>query len=111
MKSIKTATIDEERFISTTEHLESLLRQQLRLAQKGNIVEMEKLAKKANGLVEQISGSKFLEEPKFKKRRGELEQLYNNLFLILSSQMNDVSQSLGKIYKGKKTVTLYRDNV
>jgi hypothetical protein len=111
MKSDKTATIDEERFISTTEQLEALLRQQLTLAQKGNIAEMEELAKKANVLVEQISGLKFLKEPKFKQRCRELEQLYNDLFLTLSSQMNEVSQSLGKIYKGKKTVTLYRDNV
>jgi len=111
MKSIKTAITDEERFISTTEHLEALLRQQLTLARKGNIAEMEILLKKANVLIEQISRSKFLGEPQFKQCRRKLEQLYSDLFLTLSLQMNEVSQALGKIYKGKKTVTLYRDNV
>jgi hypothetical protein len=111
MKGIKTATTDEEQFASITEQLEAQLRRQLTLARKGNIAEMEILAEEANVLVEQISGSKFLQEPQFKKCRKEIEQLYNDLFLTLSSQMNEVSQSLGKIYKGKKTVTLYRDNV
>lgn len=111
MKSIKTAATDNERFISTIEQLKSLLRQQLMLARKGDITEMETLAKKANVLVEQISGTKFLKEPQFRQRRRELEQLYSDLLLTLSSQMNEVSQTLGKIYKGRKTVTLYRDNV
>ena len=66
---------------------------------------------KTNDLVRQISGSKFLAEPQFKQHRNRLEQLYSDLCLALSSQMNEITQALGKIYKGKKTVTLYRDNV
>ena len=111
MKSIETVIEDEARFESTISQLEKLLRRQLVLARKGNIAEMEILAKKADALVEQISGSKFIEEPRFKQRRRELEQLYGDMFLTLSSQMDEVSQALGKIYKGRKTVTLYRDNV
>jgi hypothetical protein len=111
MKGIESTVSDETRFESTISQLERLLRCQLALARKGNIAEMEELAKKANGLVEQISGTKFFKEPQFRQRRRELEQLYSDLLLTLSSQMNEVSQALGKIYKGRKTVTLYRDNV
>jgi hypothetical protein len=111
MKSIETATTDLERFVSTVEQLEALLRRQLTLAQKGNIAEMEILAEKAKDLVGQISKSKFLAKPQFKQRRERLKQIYSDLCLVLSSQMNDVSQALRGIRKGKKIMMLYRDNI
>jgi hypothetical protein len=111
MRNVETAISNEARFESMVSELEVLLRRQLTLARKGNIAEMEILATKTNDLVRQISGSKFLTEPKFKQGRERLEQLYGELCLALSSQMNDVSQELGKIYKGKKMVTLYRNNI
>lgn len=111
MKNTEVTLTDKKRFIITVEQLEALLRRQLALARKGNIVEIEILAQQANDLIEKISGSKFNGEPQYKQRCKKLEQLYGDLCLILSSQMNEVSQVLGKIYKGKKTVTLYRDNV
>ena len=111
MKSTETTFTDREGFISKAGQLESLLREQLTLARRGNIAKIEILAKRSKDLVEQIGDSKFLKEPQFRQRRRKLEDLYSELCLALSSQMNDVSQELGKIYKGKKTVTLYRDNV
>ncbi len=111
MKSVGTVITDEAKFESTAERLESLLKRQLALARKGNIAEMEVLAKKAHDLVEQISGSEFLAKPQFKQRRERLEQIYGDLCLALSLQMNDVSQALGRIHKGKRIMMLYRDNI
>jgi hypothetical protein len=111
MKSFETSAMDEARFQLTVERLEVLLRRELSLARKGNIAEVGILVKEANELVRQLSGSKFFAEPQFKQNRNKLELLYRDLCLVLSSQMNDVSRELGKIYKGKKTVTLYRNNV
>lgn len=111
MKSTDTAISKETHFKSVVNQLEVLLRRQLELARKGNITEMEILAQKSHELIEQITELKFLAEPQFEERRKELEQLYGDICLALSSQMNDVSQTLSKIYKGKKTVALYRNNV
>ena len=102
---------NELEFKAIIDELEELLKQQLGYAQKGDIAELELLAVKANGLVECMSESQFINEPRFAKRRGQLQELYGQICLALSAQMDDVSQSLGRIYKGKKTVSLYRDNL
>jgi hypothetical protein len=111
MKGTCTAISNEAQFKSAVDQLEVLLRRQLDLARKGNIAEVNTLAKKAHELVEQISESKSLAGPQFEEHRKRLKQLYGDVCLSLSAQMNDVSQALGRVYKGKKTVTLYRDNI
>jgi len=111
MKGTCTTISNEVQFKSVIDELEVLLRHELELARKGNIAEVEILAKKAHELIEQIAESKYFAGPHFEEHRKVLEQLYGDVCLALSAQMNDVSQELGKVYKGKKTVTLYRDNI
>lgn len=109
-----TATIDitnENEFKSAAERLESLLEEQLELIRRGNIDEVEVIAGETQNLVELISGSRHFDELWFKANRERLRRLYNKICLTLSAQMKDVSQSLSKVNKGKKTVGLYRDNM
>jgi hypothetical protein len=111
MKNTDAAISNEVQFKLAVDQLEALLREQLDLARKGNISEVEILAGKARELVEQISESKFFAEPQFEERHRGLEQLYGRICLALSAQMDDVSQMLDRIYKGKKAITSYRDNI
>ncbi len=111
MKNTDTAISNEVQFKSAVDELEELLREQLDLARKGSISEVEILAGKAHKLVERVSESKFFAEPQFEERHKGLEQLYGQICLALSAQMDDVSQALARIYKGKKTITSYRDNI
>jgi hypothetical protein len=111
MKDIGTAISNKVQFKSVIDRFEVLLREQLDLARKGNISKVEILAGEAQELVGQMSKSKFFAEPQFRERRKGLEQLYNQICLALSAQMDDVSQALARIHKGKKTITSYRDNI
>jgi hypothetical protein len=111
MKNTDTPISNEMQLKSAVDELEELLREQLGLARKGNINEMEILADKTHKLIKQISESKFIAGRQFKERRNNLERLYSQICLALSVQMDDVSQALDKIYRGKKTITLYRDNI
>jgi len=105
------AISNELQFKAVIDELEGLLRQQLELARKGNIAEVETLAGKTHILAEQMSESELVAGPLFEERRKGLQELYAQLCLALSAQIDDVSQSLGRVCKAKKTVTLYRDNV
>lgn len=105
------AATEEKDFESAISELESLLEQQLVLARKGSIGEVEKLAGRAGELVEQVSQSQYLSHPRFELRRSAVQQLYGEIALAVSAQMDDVSKAIGKIHKGKKTITLYRENI
>ena len=102
---------NELEFKSVVDELEKLLGQQLEHARKGDVNELETLAFKTNGLVELISESEFLNGPQFVGHRRHIQELYGQICLALSAQMDDISQSLDRVYKGKKAVTLYRDNI
>ncbi len=111
MKGTSAAISDEAQFKSAIDKLEELLRRQLDLARKGDITQVEVLAEKTHELLEQIAKSGFLAGSQFEERRERLEQLYGRICLALSAHMDEVSQALGRVYKGKKTMTLYRDNI
>lgn len=111
MKNTDAAVSGELQFKAVIDELEALLRQQLELARRGNITEVEAFAEKTGELVERLSQSKFLAGPLFEERRKGLQELYGQMCLALSAQMDDVSQALGRIRKGKKTVMLYRDSI
>jgi hypothetical protein len=100
-----------QRFNTAVDELEELLREQLKLARQGDPTEVETLAERTGGLIERLSKSEFFREPLFEKRRRKLQELYEQVCLVLSAQMEEVSQSLGRIGKGKKTITLYRNNM
>ncbi|MFA5423888.1 MAG: hypothetical protein WC374_08530 [Phycisphaerae bacterium] len=101
----------ENDFESVIGELESLLKRQLDLARKGNIGEVETLAGRAGELIEQVSQSRYLSQPRFEARRSAVQQLYGEIALAVSAQMDEVSNALGKIHKGRKTITLYRENI
>jgi hypothetical protein len=111
MKNTDADVSNEAQFESAFDRLEKLLREQLELARRGNISEVEVRAGRARELVERISGSEYFAKPQFQERRKGLERLYSQICLALSAQMDDVSQALGRIYKGRRTMMLYRDSV
>ncbi len=111
MTGTNAAISSELQFESAVNELEELLREQLELARKGNITEVEAFAEKSGRLAERLSGSEFFGGSLFEKRRKSLQELYGQVCLALSAQMDDVSQSLGRVCKAKKAVTLYRNNV
>jgi len=91
--------------------LQGLLQRQTKLAQQGKIGDMELLSKQASSVVERIVETGILELPEFENRRGQLQELYEELRLTITAQEADITQKLRWIGKAKKTVRAYRSNI
>lgn len=91
--------------------LQSLLEKQIELARQGNINEVEVLSKQASSLVGEIARSGILELSEFKKRREQLQKLYDGLLLAITARRADVSEKLSRVRKGKKIIGIYRSNI
>jgi uncharacterized protein YicC (UPF0701 family) len=91
--------------------LRSLLEKQIKLAQQGNISEVEVLSRQAGSLVEKIEQTRILESAEFENRRERLQKLYDSLCLAVTAQRADIAEELSRVRKGKKTVRTYRSNV
>ncbi len=99
--------------IHMLDELQSLLEEQIKLAQRGNPASkrIEVLSKQADSLVGRIVQSGILESAEFKNRREHLKKLYDTLRLAIAAQKADTSTKLNQIRRGKKTIETYRSNI
>jgi hypothetical protein len=81
------------------------------LAHQGRISSVEKLSEEADRLVGEIARAGMLELPELRKRREQLQRLYEDLRLVLTAQKADVSRELSRVRKGKKAIGVYRSNI
>jgi len=91
--------------------LQKLLREQIDLAGQGNVATVEQLSGRADVLVKKITDLHLLEMPRFRRRRTELEKLYRNLHLLITSGKDEISRQMKQIRKGKMTLKSYRENL
>ena len=90
--------------------LQGLLKKQINLIRKGNIKEAEVLNEQAVSLAEKVKRSGVLESAEFKNQREQLQQLYQDLCLAITTQQAETAEQLKWIRKGKKTIAAYRGN-
>ena len=104
-------TTDEQ--IHVLDELQSLLEEQIKLAQRGNAASsrIEVLSKQADSLVGKIAQSGILESAEFKNRREHLKKLYHTLCLAITAQKADTFAKLNQVRRGKKTIETYRGNI
>lgn len=105
------AVLAEADLKAAVDELERILRQQLACAQKGNAAELETLAEQAQPLAEKISKCKLYGSAQYANRRAEINKLYGQLCLVLSSEMKEVKHQLGRLYEGKRAVRSYSSNI
>ena len=98
-------------FSSRLDELKNLLEKQVRLAQQGNISDVEILSRQADCLVQKITQTGLLEHPEFKNQWEQLRKLYEELRLAVTAQKADVSEKLSRVRKGKKTIETYHHNM
>ena len=91
--------------------LESLLQRQIALAHKGNISGAERLAQQAGLLVDRIVRRGILQLPEFNSRSRQLQKLYEDLRLAVTTQKADTAAKLRQVRKGKKTLEVYLHNM
>ena len=91
--------------------LQNLLKKQIKLAHKGDIIGVESLSRQANSLVEKNMQSGILEQADLKNQREKLQKLYEQLSLIISAQIAKTEEQINRIRKGKKLIGGYRKNI
>ena len=96
------------------DELQTLLEKQVEMARQGNIRDVEVLCKQAGSLSEKIAQTQILDpaEPIFnRKRREQLQKLYEDLCLAITDQKAEVSKELNRVRKGKKTIQTYHNHI
>jgi hypothetical protein len=88
-----------------------IIENQVTLAQKGDIAQVEKLTQNADTLIEKIKLSGTLDLKKNNRQLQDLVTSYNKLILILTAQKDAARQQLNSINRGKKTFKAYSSNV
>ena len=99
--------------IHALDELQSLLEEQIKLAQQGNAASrrIDVLSKQADALVGKIVQTGMLESAEFKNRREHLKKLYDTLCLAVAAQKADTAAKLNQVRRGKKTIGTYRSNI
>ncbi len=99
--------------IHVLDELQSLLEEQIKLAQRGNAASrrIEVLSNQADALVGKIAQSGMLESSEFKNRREHLKKLYDTLCLAITAQKADMAAKLNQVRRGKKTIGTYRSSI
>ena len=91
--------------------LQSLLEKQINLGRQGNVDGLVHLSKKTEALVEKSVQTGVCALPEFVNRRDELEKLYKELYLIVTTQKAETHDKLSQVRRGKKTIETYRKNI
>jgi len=86
--------------------LQRLLEEQVKLAQGGNINEIDKLSTKTDNIVGEIT-LESLDYPD----KERLQKLYDDLSLAIKAQMEDTSEQLRRLGKSAKTFRAYHKNI
>ena len=98
-------------FSSKLDDLKEMLEKQVKLAQQGNISDVEILSSRAGCLVQEIIQTGVLKRPEFKNRLEQLRKLYEELSLAITAQKADVFEKLSQVRKGKKTIKTYHKSI
>ncbi len=92
------------------EQLKSLLAEQIKLARRGSVADLEPLAQQADDLIHRIARAGTFEQEWAEKLRNELRYLYEELNIILKDRLDAVGADLVETRKAKKTLKVYRQN-
>jgi hypothetical protein len=90
--------------------LHTVLKKQMKMARKGNLMQLEDLTQKADAIVEEIAEASDLEQIKQTNQWKQLEKIYQQLTLILASQKYSIEQQIKQIRNGRKTLQAYKVN-
>jgi hypothetical protein len=108
MADSKNAMAEERHLLA---ELESLLQRQIDLAHKGNISGAERLAQQAGLLVDRIVRTGILQLPELNSRSRQLQKLYEDLRLAVTTQKADTAAKLSHVRKGRRTARAYRTTI
>lgn len=88
--------------------LHRLLVEQVRCAREGDLSHVEQLIESADAVVTEIVRQEGGPSAVLGSRRGELEELYAELILMLTAEQADIGDQLRQLRRMKTAVGLYR---
>lgn len=98
-------------FTSMLDELETMLEKQTDLARQGDFNSLEDIAAQTNQFVEKIVNMQILQSDEFKNRRLHLQKLYEDLHRTIAARKADVAEDLHHVYRGRKTIGVYRNSI
>jgi hypothetical protein len=102
---------EKTQVLSILNDIKNLLERQIVLARRGNINDIKALCSQTGSLVSEAAQLNIPELPEFKKRVGDLTELYSELCLILTTEKAETGRQLKRVHKTRKMVGTYRNNI
>jgi len=93
------------------QNLQALLEKQIKLAGHGNIRNVEAVVNQADSIVTEIIDSGMLERPEFQAQREQLQKLYKDLLLVLTTQKVETAERLDCFRRTRKAIKTYHRSV
>jgi homoserine dehydrogenase len=95
------------RVSSSLDALQALLEKQIQLICKSDYRNFEVLTEQAASIVDELAGTKALEQTKFKEQCERLAKLYEN---IVAAQKDHVGNQVRRIREGRKALGAYHNS-
>ena len=90
--------------------LQYLLEKQIEAVRKGDFVNFDELAIKADAAVAELAKIDASGKKQFAGQLKSLTDLYKKLELVLSAAKDSVGKQINQIGKSKKTMQVYKNN-
>ncbi len=99
--------LTDENAQQMTAYLEDLMSRQIQKLQQYDLDAAMKIAEESQSLSEKIMQASVLSRPGFEEQRDRIQGLYKELCLVIASQRQEVSNKLGQIRTGLRTLGTY----
>lgn len=90
-----------------TAYLADLMDRQIQKLRQYDLEAAMRIAEESQPLSEQIIEASVLSRPGFEQERDQIQRLYKELCLTIASQRQEVSDRLGQIRTGLRTLEAY----
>jgi len=107
MQNNTTEVLTDETARQMTAYLEDLMSRQIQKLQQYDLDAAMRIAEESQSLSEKIMQASVLSRPGFEEQRDRIQGLYKELCLVIASQRQEVSNKLGQIRTGLRTLGTY----
>jgi len=104
-----TKELTDETAQQMTAYLADLMSRQIQKLQQYDLDAAMKIAEESQSLSDKIMQASILSRPGFEQQRDQIQGLYKELCLVIASQRQEVSDKLGQIRTGLRTLEKYSE--
>ena len=105
--SVTAEVLTDETAQQMTAYLAELMNRQIQKLQQYDLEAAMRTAEESQPISERIIQASVLSRPGFEEQRQQIQNLYKELCLTIASQRQEVSDKLGQIRTGLRTLDAY----